>query len=94
MYSSRGAIKSSITYPSEDNLPEDVKTKLSVLKLMQDHDEVEWVGQKVSVRLYWIYDSDWEGVTISFAGSIADAIRKKQPLYELLTKENKHGFST
>jgi len=56
VYSSRGDITSSIIYPSESNLPDDIRTKLAILKLMQNADNIPEVGQKVNNWLYWIYE--------------------------------------
>ena len=43
-------------FESEANMPEDLRTKLSILKLAQDYEEIEGVGQKVSSTVFWIYD--------------------------------------
>lgn len=43
-------------FESEANMPEDLRTKLSVLKLVKDTEEIKGVGQKVSDTVFWIYD--------------------------------------
>ena len=43
-------------FESEANMPEDLRTKLSILKLARDYEEIEGVGQKVSSTVFWIYD--------------------------------------
>lgn len=55
-YDSRGETKYHIKYPDIDNLPDDIKTKLSALKLMQDGADIDDVGHKVSKSIYWIYE--------------------------------------
>jgi hypothetical protein len=56
VYSNRGVVTSSITYTSESNLPDDIRTKLAILKLMQNGDDIPDVGQKINKWLYWIYE--------------------------------------
>lgn len=56
VYSNRGEVTSNITYPSENNLPDDIRTKLAVLKLMRTHEDIPDIGQKVSNEMYWIYE--------------------------------------
>lgn len=70
VYSNRGEVTSNITYPSESNLPDDIRTKLAVLKLMTIPDDVPDVGQKVSNTMYWIYE-----------GKVSDGL-----ITELMTK--------
>lgn len=56
-------------FESEANMPEDLRTKLSILKLAQDYEEIEGVGQKVSSTVFWIYDqTDAFYAMISTAG--------------------------
>lgn len=45
-------------FESEANMPEDLRTKLSILKLARDYEEIEGVGQKVSSTVFWIYDQN------------------------------------
>ena len=78
VYSTRGDVTSSITYPSEDNLPEPIRAKVSALKLMQDHDDIPDVGQKVSDKLFWIYEGELSGVIM---GMMVFARMKAQPMY-------------
>ena len=56
-------------FESEANMPEDLRTKLSILKLARDYEEIEGVGQKVSSTVFWIYDqTDAFYAMISTAG--------------------------
>ncbi len=80
VYSTRGDVTSSITYPSEDNLPEPIRAKVSALKLMQDHDDIPDVGQKVSDKLFWIYEGELSGVIM---GMMVFARMKAQPLQQV-----------
>lgn len=57
-YNWKGETKYHIKYPDLDNIPDGIKTKLSALKLMHAHTDVESIGQKVSDTIYWIYDED------------------------------------
>lgn len=45
-------------FETEANMPEDLRTKLSILKLARDYEEIEGVGQKVSSTVFWIYDQN------------------------------------
>lgn len=47
-------------FETEANMPEDLRTKLSVLKLARDTEEIKGIGQKVSDTVFWIYDEDDE----------------------------------
>jgi len=80
VYSTRGDVTSSITYPSEDNLPEPIRAKVSALKLMQDHDDIPDVGQKVSDKLFWIYEGELSGVIM---GMMMYAKFRAQPLCDV-----------
>ena len=51
-----GGNKTKSHYPSEDNLPVDIRVKLSALKLIPPPEEFEHVGQRVSDTIFWIYD--------------------------------------
>lgn len=55
-YTSRGVVASNVVYQSEDNLPDDVKVKLAVLKMMQDYTDIPDIGQRVTSEVYWIYE--------------------------------------
>jgi hypothetical protein len=61
IYGSMGKITSRTTYASEDNIPAVIRSKLSVLKLLQDVNEIPNVGQRVSNTVYWIFDGLEEG---------------------------------
>jgi hypothetical protein len=51
-----GCNKVKSQYPSEDNLPADIRVKLSALKLISPPEEFEHVGQRVTDTIFWIYD--------------------------------------
>ena len=55
-YDRTGEIKYHISYPNIDNLPDNIKTKLSAMKLMHDGADIVDVGHKVSKSIYWIYE--------------------------------------
>lgn len=93
VYSTRGDVTSSITYPSEDNLPEPIKAKLSALKLMQDHDDIPDIGQRVSDKLFWIYEGPLSEVLMDM---MMYAVFKSQPLCNVpntITAIIKQGFT-
>lgn len=54
--SENGYIHSSVTYRRESNLPEDIRTKLSALKLMPDYTDVPDIGQRVTDKIFWVYE--------------------------------------
>lgn len=55
-YTNGGVVTANVVYQSEDNLPNDVKVKLSVLKLMEDYTDIPDIGQRVTSEVYWIYE--------------------------------------
>lgn len=54
----RGIIQSQITYPQKDNIPEDVREKLSALQLMENTTDLENIGQRVNSEVFWIYTNN------------------------------------
>lgn len=47
---------SKTTYVSEENMPDDLHTKLSMLKLLTPPDEYEQVGYRIDDDTFWIND--------------------------------------
>ena len=43
------------TYTSEENMPDDLRTKLSMLKLLTPPDGYEHVGNRIDDVTFWIY---------------------------------------
>jgi hypothetical protein len=86
VYSDRGQVTSSITYPTENNLPDDVKTKLSALKLMTVPDDIPDVGQKVSDTLYWIYEGTKNDLSMELQAMMVFSVVKGCPMY-IVNKE-------
>ena len=75
-----GNVESLVTYESEANLPDDLKTKLAVLKMVDDTQEIKNVGQKVSKNIFWLDRFDDEVANILMLISMAEAISKKQSI--------------
>lgn len=44
------------TYTSEENMPDDLRTKLSMLKLLTPPDGYEQVGNRIDDDTFWIND--------------------------------------
>lgn len=64
-------------FETEANMPEDLRTKLSILKLARDTEEIKGIGQKVSDTVFWIYDENDELYSLIRSGvpiSIKDYI--------------------
>ena len=55
-YNKRGELRFKLTYPHMENIPSDVLTKLSVLRLLPEHSDIPEIGHKVSDNIYWIYE--------------------------------------
>ena len=94
IFDSQGALISTNRYHSEANLPSELRTKLSVLRLMDRASEVHGVGQKVSDTIFWIdepYDSEKisNGEILSFLVVKSKAIVEAKSLTELI-KESQH----
>lgn len=51
-----GSVISTSTFTNEDVLPDDIKTKLSALKLVTPPDILAEIGQRVSEVTFWIID--------------------------------------
>jgi hypothetical protein len=88
IYGHMGKITSRTTYASEDNIPADIRSKLSILKLLQDANEIPSVGQRVSDTIYWIFD-DLEGDLIFSKMVYAEAILNQIPIHEAYKKLEK-----
>lgn len=58
-------------FETEANMPEDLRTKLSVLKLARDTEEIKGIGQKVSDTVFWIYDANDELYELIRSGKTA-----------------------
>ena len=95
-YNKRGEIRFKLTYPHMDNIPNDVLTKLSVLRLLPEHSDIPEIGHKVSDNIYWIYE-DGLGFASQFLVAPTDgtffaamrvAIRLKKTLTEVLRRNN------
>jgi hypothetical protein len=52
----KGANSSTTIYASEANMPDDILTKLSALKMVTPPDGYEDIGQRVDDTTFWIYD--------------------------------------
>lgn len=83
VYSTRGEVTSSITFPTESNLPYDVRTKLSALKLMTVPDDIPDVGQKVSNTLYWIYEGANNDLPMELQALMVFSAVQGCPLYKV-----------
>ena len=57
-YNKRGELRFKLTYTHMENIPEDVLTKLSVLRLLPEHSDIPEIGHKVSDNIYWIYEDE------------------------------------
>ena len=88
IYGHMGKITSRTTYASEDNIPADIRSKLSVLKLLQDANEIPSVGQRVSDNIYWIFDDLEVGSLVLNVSKmiLAESILNKIPLHEAYKK--------
>ena len=88
IYGHMGKITSRTTYASEDNIPADIRSKLSVLKLLQDANEIPSVGQRVSDTIYWIFDDLEVGSLVLNVSKmiLAESILNKIPLHEAYKK--------
>ena len=78
-------------FETEANMPQDLRTKLSVLKLARDTEEIKGIGQKVSDTVFWIYDESDALYALIHSGKTAPLkahinfvkhIYKTQRLYE------------
>jgi len=85
VYNYRGQVTSSMSYPSESNLPDDVRTKLSALKLMTVPDDIPDVGQKVSDTLYWIYEGAKNELPMEVQAMMIFSVVQGCPLYNVST---------
>ena len=45
-----------VKYTSEANMPDELRTKLSALKMVTPPDGYEDIGQRVNETIFWIYD--------------------------------------
>ena len=52
----KGSNSYTTIYASEANLPDDILTKLSALKMVTPPDGYEDIGQRVDDTTFWIYD--------------------------------------
>ncbi len=52
----KGSNSSTTVYASEANMPDDLRTKLSALKMLTPPDGYEEIGQRVDDTIFWIYD--------------------------------------
>ena len=57
-YDRKGTTQFHVSYKTIENIPDEVRTKLSALQLMADGDDLHDIGQKVSKTIYWIYETD------------------------------------
>ena len=90
-----GNVESLVTYESEANLPDDLKTKLAVLKMVDDTQEIKNVGQKVSKNIFWLDRFDDEVANILMLICMSEAISKKQSILkhtEQFSKELKEAL--
>lgn len=69
-YNKRGELRFKLTYPHMENIPSDVLTKLSVLRLLPEHSDIPEIGHKVSDNIYWIYE-DGVGLESQFISAYA-----------------------
>lgn len=53
---SKNNVSPTTTYKSLDNLPEELKTKVSVLRLSDTYQDIDGIGQKVTDKLFWVYE--------------------------------------
>ena len=83
VYSTRGEITSSVTFPSESNLPNDVRTKLAALKLMAVPEDIPDVGQKVSDTLYWIYEGTKIELPMELYTLMIFSVARGCPIYQV-----------
>jgi hypothetical protein len=51
-----GAAGSKTVYTTEANMPDDLRTKLSALKMVTPPDGYEDIGQRVNDTIFWIYE--------------------------------------
>lgn len=95
-YNKRGELRFNLTYTHMENIPEDVLTKLSVLRLLPEHSDIPEIGHKVSDNIYWIYEDEigFESqflvgsVRGTFIAAMRVAISWKKTITEVLRKHN------
>ena len=51
-----GATGNKTVYTTESNMPDDLRTKLSALKMVTPPDGYEDIGQRVDAVTFWIYE--------------------------------------
>lgn len=86
-YNNRGEIRFKLTYTHMENIPNDVLTKLSVMRLLPEHSDIPEIGHKVSESIYWIYE-DGVGLESQFisATGIYGIDIKTLPLAAIVNK--------
>lgn len=89
IYGQQGKIMSRTNYTSEENIPDAIRSKLSVLKLLHDSDEVPNIGQRVSDEIYWIFEDGGEAMPIHSKMILAEALLNRIPIHEAYKKFEK-----
>jgi hypothetical protein len=86
IYGQQGTIMSRTNYTSEENIPDAIRSKLSVLKLLHDSAEVPNIGQRVSDEIYWIFEDGGEAMPIHSKMILAEALLNKISIREAYMK--------
>ena len=42
-------------YDTFESLPDSIQSKLSVLRILEDEDEIDGIGKRLNSESYWIY---------------------------------------
>ena len=95
-YNKRGELRFKLTYTHMENIPSDVLTKLSVLRLLPEHSDIPEIGHKVSDNIYWIYEDGigFESQFLvahtvgTFLAAMRVAIRSRKTITEVFREYN------
>jgi hypothetical protein len=93
-YTDQGIVTAKVMYPSEANLPDDIKVKLSVLKLMEDYTDIPDIGQRVTSEVYWIYEGgppSEDIIKTLFVNGYSSYIKQRRTEHERLNSKDSIG---